>query len=244
MVVYVVAWEAAHRPARARPRRFLPGVLADVEVVRAAVDLDDQALPRPAQVSLLARDPHVEPRDEAGLREDLERPDLGAAPCALERQAGVAGEDERQPAGSAPAPMAAEQVADLGECGLLEPDRFSHRPRQRPVATPPRQVEQGSRWRRYRDAAEGGALAFKRRAAVGKDPTVPSRPAASRSRDGLEAAGRDQNPSAAAALAMLRKLSGVVNAAPIQLPQSSPSRRGATAYTPSSASTSRPTRRR
>ena len=71
-----------------------------------------------------------------------------------------------------------------------------------------------------------------------RGPPLPGRVTVSKRR------GSDQNPSAAAALAMLRTLPGAVKVAPIHLPHSSSSRRGATAYTPSSATTSRPTPRR
>ena len=59
MFVDVVGGDAAHLPSCVTPRRFLARVLADVLVIRAAVDLNDQLEEGPAQVRLLPSDVNV-----------------------------------------------------------------------------------------------------------------------------------------------------------------------------------------
>jgi hypothetical protein len=57
----------------------------------ATIDLDDQPPARPAQVRLLPGDPDVQlGQRAAGGVENLQRPYLGAAAGAFDRQAGVA----------------------------------------------------------------------------------------------------------------------------------------------------------
>ena len=84
--VDVVGVEAPHRPARLFPHCLLARVLANVQVKRPAVDLEDQALLAPAEVCLFAGDSLIELwHRPLSVSEDLKCTNLCAASSAFER---------------------------------------------------------------------------------------------------------------------------------------------------------------
>src|SRR3954462_13677155 len=123
------------------------------------VDLDDEAVGRPAEVGLLAGDPAVElGQPPSSVTEELDRTDLGAASRSLEREARVPGDHGRQSSRPSSTAVLAEGVADCNEGGALEPYRFPHCPGKRALTNPPGEIEQCPRHPRDRDAVELGAI--------------------------------------------------------------------------------------
>src|SRR5581483_11491679 len=155
MLVYVVGADALDGPTRALPDPLLAHILAAVEVKRTAVDLDEGVLRGPAQVRFLSGDADVEQRQaESGVAEDLDRADLGSAARALDRKPAVSRDDRTEAAGTTAATVVAEAVRDASDRRLLEPDRLSHRPRERPFGDSRGEVQKRSRHRGDRDVPQ------------------------------------------------------------------------------------------
>src|SRR3954451_5884724 len=162
----VAGREAKNGPARRFPDRLLARVLADIEVERASVDLDDQPFSGPAEVCFDTGSTCVEARQwSAGVAQDEHRLDLRTASRPLERQPGVAGEHLRDSPNAATAAGAAHRVADRRQRRQLESDRLAHGAGQGGTAHRMSDVDEGALDGGYRDAAQHGALALQRVAA-------------------------------------------------------------------------------
>src|SRR3954449_6156121 len=154
VLINVVGGDAPNLPSGCLPCALLPSVLTDIEVKRSAVDLEDHAIRRPAEVRLLAGDTDVEAwRGIAGVAEDLEGADLGSAASTFDRQAAIAGEGGSKSLRSPPSHMAPEEVSEGGHRRQLLPDRHANRLRECPVADNPCEVKQRAFGGSYWDAA-------------------------------------------------------------------------------------------
>jgi glycyl-tRNA synthetase len=240
-VVDVVGADAADGPASPLPALLLARVLSQVEVEGAAIDLDDEAVRAPAEVRFFTRQATIDVRHgTAGVAEQLERADLGAAAAAIDRQVRVPGEDAHELAAPAPAAVAGRQELD-DLATVVSCSRKASRTRRASSFTlmcgarssRVRGTEvMGSPWRRVVSATTV-SLRWTSSPSIRRGPPQPGRVMTSIRRP------RFQIPHAAAALAWLRTLPGSVRTAPVQSPRS-PGSTGAMANTASCTGTQRP----